>query len=63
LGYAVFGFTRLDFESNGFGFLGFRVWAAPNKRAKGYPFAVLANRKTADTVMADSGKTRTAMTA
>jgi hypothetical protein len=26
----------------------FRVWAAPNKQAKGYPFAVLANRKAAD---------------
>jgi hypothetical protein len=38
-------------------FLGFRVWAAPNKQAKVYTFAVLANRKPADTVIADSGKT------
>jgi hypothetical protein len=32
-------------------------------RAKGYPFAVLANRKTADTVKADSRKNRQGVTA
>jgi len=29
-------------------FLGFGVWGFPSKHAKGYPFAVLANRKAAD---------------
>jgi hypothetical protein len=44
-------------------FFGFRVWAAPNKQAKVYTFAVLANRKTADTVKADSRKNRQGVTA
>ena len=30
--------------------LGFGVWGFPSKHAKGYPFAVLANRKTANRV-------------
>jgi hypothetical protein len=30
--------------------LGFGVWGFPGKHAKGYPFAVLANRKAADYV-------------
>jgi len=30
--------------------LGFGVWGVPSKHAKGYPFAVLANREAANYV-------------
>ena len=36
----------------------FGVWGAPSKHAKGYPFAVLANRKAADYIRFTDGVKR-----